>query len=98
MLKRLANDCGVCLLLVHHTRKQQADDKFDMISGTTGLLGCADGAFVLLKERRTDSTAILDIIGRDQPDQRIHLVRDEVRLVWNFDHAEREIWKSLSST
>ena len=23
-LKRLADDCGVCLLLVHHTRKQQA--------------------------------------------------------------------------
>ena len=38
-LKRLADDCGVCLLLVHHTRKQQADDKFDMISGTNGLLG-----------------------------------------------------------
>lgn len=27
-LKRFADDCGVCLLLVHHTRKQQADDKF----------------------------------------------------------------------
>ena len=49
-LKRLADDCGVCLLLVHHTRKQQADDKFDMISGTTGLLGAADGGFVLQKE------------------------------------------------
>ena len=46
-LKRLADDCGVCLLLVHHTRKQQADDKFDMISGTNGLLGAADGAFLL---------------------------------------------------
>ena len=39
-LKRLADACGVCLLLVHHTRKQQADDKFDMISGTNGLMGC----------------------------------------------------------
>lgn len=29
-LKRLADACGVCLLLVHHTRKQQADDKFDI--------------------------------------------------------------------
>ena len=38
-LKRLADDCGICLLLVHHTRKQQADDKFDMISGTNGLAG-----------------------------------------------------------
>ena len=45
-LKRLADDCGICLLLVHHTRKQQADDKFDMISGTNGLLGAA-GATVI---------------------------------------------------
>ena len=64
-LKRLADDCGICLLLVHHTRKQQADDKFDMISGTNGLLGAADGAFLLQKEKRTDGSAILDVAGRD---------------------------------
>ena len=46
-LKRFADISGVCLLVVHHTRKQQADDKFDMISGTNGLLGAADGAFLL---------------------------------------------------
>ena len=33
-LKALADSYGICLLLVHHTRKQQSDDKFDMISGT----------------------------------------------------------------
>ena len=74
-LKRLADDCGICLLLVHHTRKQQADDKFDMISGTNGLLGAADGAFLLQKERRTDNAATLDISGRDQQDQRLYLIR-----------------------
>ena len=70
-LKRFADDCGICLLLVHHTRKQQADDKFDMISGTNGLLGAADGAFLLQKEKRTDGSAILDVAGRDQQDQRL---------------------------
>ncbi len=33
-LKHFADQTGIALLLVHHTRKQQADDKFDMISGT----------------------------------------------------------------
>ena len=42
-LKSLAEKLRICLLLVHHTRKQQAEDRFDMISGTNGLLGCADG-------------------------------------------------------
>ena len=36
-LKHLAEDCGVCLLLVHHTRKQQADDKFDSWTGSSNL-------------------------------------------------------------
>lgn len=92
-LKQFADRKGLCLLVVHHTRKQPSGDKFEMISGTTGLLGCADGAFVLQKEKRTDSAATLDVVGRDQPDQRIYLVRDEVRLTWNFDHADRELWK-----
>ena len=92
-LKQFADRHGICLLIVHHTRKTPAGDKFEMISGTTGLLGCADGAFLLQKEQRTDSTAVLDVVGRDQPDQRIHLVRDEERLLWCFDHAEKELWK-----
>ena len=46
-LKSFADAHGLCLLLIHHTRKQNADDKFDMISGTSGLLGAADGAFLL---------------------------------------------------
>ena len=91
-LKHLANDCGVCLLLVHHTRKQQADDKFDMISGTNGLLGAADGAFLLHKEKRTDGSAILDVAGRDQQDQRMYLTKDKDRLVWELDRLEAEPW------
>lgn len=80
-------------MVVHHTRKTPAGDKFEMISGTTGQLGCADGAFVLQKEKRTDNTAVLDVVGRDQPDQKIYLVRDEERLIWCFDHADRDLWK-----
>ena len=89
-LKQLADKFGLCLLIVHHTRKSAANDEFDRISGTTGIYGCADGAFVLSKENRTDNTATLSVSGRDQPDQRIHLVRDEERLLWCFDHADKE--------
>ena len=92
-MKQFADQHGICLLLVHHTRKQQAGDRFEMISGTTGLLGCADGAFLMQKENRTDRSATLDIVGRDQPDQRLHLVRDEERLLWLLDRAETELWK-----
>lgn len=92
-LKQFADHAGICLLLVHHTRKQQAEDKFDMISGTNGLLGAADGAFLLQKEKRTSNSATLDISGRDQQDQRLHLTKDMERLVWLLEKAETELHK-----
>lgn len=92
-LKAFADEHGICLLLVHHTRKQQAEDKFDMISGTNGLLGAADGAFLLQKERRTSNAATLAISGRDQQDQRLYLTRNEERLIWTLERAETELWK-----
>ena len=93
-LKQFADEYGICLLLVHHTRKQQADDKFDMISGTNGLLGAADGAFVLQKEKRTGKTATLEVAGRDQPEQMLHLEKDLEHLVWNLKEVETELWLS----
>ena len=92
-LKRFADNQNVCLLLVHHARKQQADDKFDMISGTNGLLGAADGAFMFQKEKRTDSAAVLEVSGRDQQDQRLYLTKDMDRLIWQLERMETELWK-----
>ena len=52
-LKQFGDRNNLCLLLVHHTRKQQADDKFDMISGTNGLLG-RGGRSVSATKRKTN--------------------------------------------
>jgi len=92
-IKQFADQHSICVMLVHHTRKQAADDCFDTISGTTGLLGAADGAYILQKEKRTDSAAVLDIVGRDIQDQRLHLLFDRERFVWDMTSAETELWK-----
>lgn len=47
---------------------------------------------MLVKEKRTDQTATLDVSGRDQKDQRIYLTRDNERLIWELDHVEAEPW------
>ncbi|MFW5676714.1 MAG: hypothetical protein ACOCNL_10605, partial [Acetivibrio ethanolgignens] len=93
-LKHFADQTGIALLLVHHTRKQQADDKFDRISGTNGLLGAADGAFILEKEKRTEDTAVLEVSGRDQPEQKLILKKNMERLTWELERAETELWKA----
>ena len=93
-LKSYSDAYGICLMVVHHTRKQKADDAFDMISGTNGLMGAADGAFLLQKEKRTSNAATLEVSGRDQQDQRLYLLRNEEKLCWDLDHVECELWKS----
>ena len=92
-LKQFSDKHNVCVLVVHHTRKLQSEDSFEMISGTNGLLGAADGAFIMQKKKRTDNIAVLDIAGRDQPDQKLTIEFDREHCVWNFKKAETELWK-----
>ncbi len=92
-LKAFSDKYGICLLVVHHTRKMESGDSFDMISGTNGLLGAADGAFIMQKKKRTDNTAVLDIVGRDQPDQELTIEFDRECCIWKFKKAETELWK-----
>ena len=57
-LKAFSDKYGIRLLVVHHTGKMESGDSFDMISGTNGLLGAADGAFIMQKKKSTDNTAV----------------------------------------
>ena len=92
-LKAFSDKHGICLLVVHHTRKMESSDSFDMISGTSGLLGAADGAFLLQKEKRTGNAATLEVSGRDQQDQKLYLIRNTETLLWDLQKAETELWK-----
>lgn len=94
-LKQFADHHNICVVLVHHTRKQAADDSFDTIFGTNGLLGAADGAFIMQKEKRTENKAILEIVGRDQQDQKLHLLFDRDRCLWQLTDKETQLWKEL---
>lgn len=63
-LKQIADEYGVCVAIVHHTRKQSADDWTDSISGTNGLAGGADGLLVLRRQRGAAAAELL-VTGRD---------------------------------
>lgn len=91
-LKAFADRYGICMLLVHHTRKLQSDDPFGKINGTTGLMGAADGVMLLSKETRTSNSATVEISGRDQPDTKIKIEKDPKSLLWNLVSFENELW------
>ena len=92
-LKQFADKHCICVLTVHHTRKQPAGDSFEMISGTTGLLGCADGSLLMQKKKRTALEATIDVVGRDQQDQILYLKKDAATQIWNLEKVENELHK-----
>ncbi|MFC1788859.1 AAA family ATPase [Thermodesulfobacteriota bacterium] len=63
-IKKLADDNGVCILVIHHLRKTESEDIMDDFSGTFGLTGAADG-LLAFKRRTGQADAELHIVGRD---------------------------------
>ena len=89
-LKNIADEFNITILLVHHTRKEESSDAFNMISGTTGLLGCADGALVLQKPSRLSPEATLDVTGREMADLQLKLRFNDQTKHWDFIEYGRD--------
>ena len=87
-LKEFSDTYGVTVLVVHHTRKEGAEDVFNTISGTNGLMGAADGTLILYKNKRMNSDAVLEIVGHDQQQLRLHLRFDATHLRWELLEVE----------
>lgn len=82
-LKRIADHRRITILLVHHTRKMQAEDPMDLLSGTTGIAGAADGALIL-RRSRLEEEATLTVMGRDAPEQMLRLRFDGQTKCWQL--------------
>ena len=89
-LKALADDLCISVLLVHHLRKQAASDPLDKLSGTTGLSGAVDAAWVLEKSARCQSGAKLTCTGRDIEYRELELRFNNENCAWEVisDSAE----------
>lgn len=72
-LQELAGRRGIAVVVIHHVRKSEADDVFDTISGSNGLMGVADT--MIVAARKGDLT-ILAGKGRDIEDYERALTRD----------------------
>ena len=84
VIKKLAEELKITILLVHHLRKQGDSDPFNMLSGTNGLAGGVDTMFVLDKSKRCSTNATLYCSGRDIEDREIELCFDKDSCTWNF--------------
>lgn len=83
LLKALADELKICLLFVHHNRKMPDEtDPFNLISGSTGIMGVADTIWVITKESRKSEKATLHVTGRDVLQEGIVLRFDKETYRW----------------
>ena len=89
-LKRIADNHGITILLVHHLRKQGDRDPVNRLSGTTGISGAVDAVFVLDRRDRAQNAALLVCTGRDVEYRELELRFSKERCVWDLvsDSAE----------
>jgi len=86
-LKKIADTYDIAIVCINHLRKMKDDDPFNMISGTTGLSGSADGMFVLKRENRSSGDAVLYATGRDIADLELPLEFDHVNCIWRLSEG-----------
>lgn len=94
-LHSLAHRKKVAIVVIHHVRKMEADDPFDMVSGTNGLTGAADTILVL---RRQSGTVTLHARGRDIEEKETACQFNKDTCRWTFLGDAQEVHGSGERT
>ena len=89
-LKQLTYRLGITILLIHHTRKCKDNDPFNLISGSTGISGSADGSYVLIETRRGSGRATLHCVGRDVENAELQMHFDNNVMRWIVENEPEQ--------
>jgi AAA domain len=86
-LTNLANELGLAIVVLHHTRKMAADDLMETVSGSYGVSGAVDTLLVMANK---PNGAVLDIRGRDVESAELAIEFDKQTCRWRLlgDAAE----------
>lgn len=90
-LKRLADETGIAVVVIHHTRKMAAEDPFETVSGTNGFTGAADTILIL---DRGSQGVTLYARGRDIEEVETALSFDRQSGAWLAQGASSEVRRS----
>jgi hypothetical protein len=90
-LQRLASKHGICIIVVHHDRKNEAEDAFDTVSGSLGLTAAADTILIL---KRQSGNVTLYARGRDIEESETALQLDKTTCRWAILGAAAEVNRS----
>jgi hypothetical protein len=88
-----SNEIGIAVLVLTHTRKMEADDPIDTISGSLGLAGCADTSAILA---RTQKGTTLYLRGRDVEEQEYAVLFNAETCRWTIQGDAAEVQRSYA--
>jgi RecA-family ATPase len=88
-----ANETGIAVLILHHTRKMEADDPIDTISGSLGLAGCADTSAILSRNQKGTT---LYLRGRDVEEQEHAVTFNPETCRWSILGDAAEVQRSYA--
>ena len=79
-------------MLIHHTRKMRdPSDVFNELSGSVGVMGALDCAWVIAKDDRYSEEATLHITGRDMKPQQLKIKFNENTFQWEYVGTAEEV-------
>jgi hypothetical protein len=90
-LQKLASKHSVGIIVVHHDRKNEADDVFDTVSGTLGLPAAADTVLIL---KRRQGAVTLHVRGRDIDESELALQFNKESCRWTILGTAADVFRS----
>ncbi|MEZ3506862.1 MAG: AAA family ATPase [Lachnospiraceae bacterium] len=92
ILKQIADSNSLGLMLIHHTRKMKDPyDVFNELSGSVGVMGALDCAWVITKDDRYSDEGTLHITGRDMESQKLKIRFNKKTFQWEYIGTEDDI-------
>lgn len=92
VLKQIADKHSIGVMLIHHTRKMKdPNDVFNELSGSVGVMGALDCAWVITKEDRMADEGTLHITGRDMESQKLKIKFNKKTFCWEYLGTAEEI-------
>lgn len=85
-LQNIALDYGICVMVIHHTRKSFAEDPMDAVLGSRGVTAPADTIWVLHSRRNNKAT--LFIKGRNLKEKNYEIIFDDESLEWQLSENQ----------
>ena len=92
IVKQIADKHNVGIMLIHHTRKMKdPTDVFNELSGSVGVMGALDCAWVITKDDRYAEEGTLHITGRDMETQKLKIRFNKKSFQWEYIGTEEDI-------